>query len=290
MKNNASAVDYTLAELMAVTVSKQIADKDRVFIGIGVPMLGAVVATKSHAPNAIIAFEGGYIGGKPIGALWAVGDSGAAYKCTCATTMWWVFSDIQRGYYDVAVLGGAQIDKYGNLNTTAITGPDKSYRSPLVRLPGSGGANDAATSAHRTIVMMRLEKQRFLEKVDYITSPGYIDGPNGREKAGLRRGGPVCVITDKCVFKFDENSKEMFLYSVHPGIKIEEIKGQVSWNLKIAPEVTVTEIPTIEEVNIIRSMDPADIILRVKRIYEQVDFFTWANIVEEGWGQLKEKA
>ncbi len=237
MTESKYAEDYTLPELMTTITARELRDGERIFIGIGVPMLGAVLATQTHAPHAIIAFEGGYIGGKPIGALWAVGDSGASYKCTCATTMWWVFSDIQRGYFDVAVLGGAQIDKYGNLNTTAITGGDKTYRKPRVRLPGSGGANDAASHAHRTIIMMRLEKRRFLEKVDYLTSPGYIDGPGGREKAGLLRGGPVAVITDKCVFRFDEATKEMYLDSAYPNIKTEDIKSEVSWDLKVAPEV-----------------------------------------------------
>jgi glutaconate CoA-transferase, subunit B len=287
MTDRKYAENYTLSELMAVIVSRQVKDRDRVFIGIGVPMLGAVLATRTHAPNAIIAFEGGYVGGKPVGALWAVGDSGAAHQCTYATTMYWVFSDIQRGYFDVAVLGGAQIDKYGNLNTTAITGEGKTYRSPKTRLPGSGGANDGASHAHSTVVMMRLEKKRFVERVHYITSPGYIDGPVGREKAGLLRGGPSCVITDKCVFRFDETSKEMYLDSIHPGVGVEDVKKEVSWDLKIAPKISVSESPTVNEVELIQAMDPADIVLRVKRIYEKLDFFEWADTVERGWEKIK---
>ena len=289
MTESKYAADYTLPELMAIATAREIKDRERVFIGIGVPMLGAVLATQTHAPHAIIAFEGGYIGGKPIGALWAVGDTGASYQCTCATAMWWVFSDIQRGHFDVAALGGAQIDKYGNLNTTVITGGDKTYRHPGVRLTGSGGANEGASHAHRTVIMMRLEKRRFVEKLDYMTSPGYIDGPGGRERAGLLRGGPASVITDKCIFRFDETTKEMYLDSVHPNITVEDVKSEVSWDLQIAPEVKITEKPSVEEVELLRAMDPADIVLRTKRTYEKIDFFTWADLVENGWKLMKHK-
>jgi glutaconate CoA-transferase subunit B len=288
MESKKYATDYVLSEMMAAVTAREIKDRERVFIGIGVPMLGAALAKQSHAPNAIVSFEGGYIGGRPNGAIWAVGDTGASYKCTCATSMWWVFSDIQRGYFDIAVLGGAQIDKYGNLNTTVITG-NKTYFQPQTRLPGSGGANDVASNAHRTVIMMRLEKKRFAEKVDYLTSPGYIDGPGGREKAGLLRGGPAAVITDKCIFRFDEATKEMYLDSIYPDVKIEDVKNAIPWDLKIGPDIQETEKPTVAEVELMRTMDPADVILRTKKTYENIDFFTWAKMVEDGWEEMEQK-
>lgn len=280
--------NYTSGELMATATAREIRDREVVFIGIGLPMLGALLAKNSTAPNAVIGFEAGILGGKPVGSLWAVGDTGAARKAEYMTTMWWVFSDLQRGYLTLGILGGAQIDKFGNLNTTAILG-DNIYPNVKVRLPGSGGANDIASSAGRTVIMMRLEKKRFLNKIDYITSPGHLTGGNSRQKAGLLGGGPAAVITEKCIFRFDEVTKEMYLDSLHPGVTAEEIKDNVSWDLQIAKNLKETERPTIEEVDLIRAIDPTDIILRTQRLYEKMDFWEWADVSERGWEKLMNK-
>lgn len=280
--------DYVLAELMAVAAAREIRDGEVVFIGIGVPMLAALLAKNSHAPNMIIGFEAGILGGSPVGALWAVGDTGAARKSRYLTTMWRIFSDLQRGYLTLGLLGGAQIDKFGNLNTTAILG-DNVYPNVKVRLPGSGGANDIASSAGRTVIMMRLEKRRFLNKIDYVTSPGHLTGGNSRQKAGLVGGGPAAVITEKCIFRFDEVTKEMYLDSLHPGVTVEEIKDNVSWDLKVADNLKETEPPTVEEVDLMRAIDPTDIILRSQRLYEKMDFWEWADVSERGWEKLMNK-
>ncbi|MDO9537338.1 MAG: CoA-transferase, partial [Thermoplasmata archaeon] len=200
----------------------------------------------------------------------------------------WVFSDLQRGYLTLGILGGAQIDKFGNLNTTAILG-DNVYPNVKVRLPGSGGANDIASSAGRTVIMMRLEKKRFLNKIDYITSPGHLTGGNSRKETGLVGGGPAAVITEKCIFRFDEGTKEMYLDSLHPGVTVEEIKDNVSWDLKVANDLKETERPTIEEVDFMKTIDPTDIILRTERLYEKMDFWEWADVSEKGWEKLMNK-
>ena len=280
--------DYSPGEIMAVATAREIRDGEVVFIGIGLPMLGALLAKNSNAPNAVIGFEAGILGGKPVGSLWAVGDTGAARKAEYMTTMWWVFSDLQNGYLTLGVLGGAQIDKYGNLNTTAIIG-EGAYPNVKARLPGSGGANDIASSAGRTVIMMRLEKKRFINKIDYVTSPGHLTGGDSRQKAGLLGGGPAAVITQKCIFRFDEVTKEMYLDSLHPGATVEEIRDNVSWDLKIAKDLKDTEPPTIEEVELIRSIDPTDIILRSKKLYEKMNFWEWADASEKGWDKLMKR-
>jgi len=154
------------------------------------------------------------------------------------------------------MIGGAQVDKYGNMNSTVIFGDDGDYYTPSARLPGSGGANDIASSAGRTILALPLQKRRFMERVDYITSPGYIDGKGGRERLSLRGNGPEAIITNKCIFRFDPDTKEAYLYSVHPGVTVDDVVNEVSWDLKVSPDVHETEAPTAEEVRITRILDP----------------------------------
>jgi len=279
------AKDYNLAELMAVATAKEIKDGEKVFIGIGVPLMAGLLAVHTHAPRATLVFEGGYIGGKPPGACSTVADDALGYKASYLTSLWRTFCDLQRGYFNLAIIGGAQIDKYGNVNSTAIFGTGN-YARPLVRLTGSGGANDMASSAGRTVIMMRLEKRRFLPRVDYVTSPGYLEGPGAREKYGLKGKGPVAVITNKAIFRFDEKTKEMYLESVHPGISVDEVKQEVSWDLRVAPEVKTTEPPTEEEVKLLRTLDPADITLRITRLYEKLEFKEWAKLTREGWEKI----
>lgn len=247
--------DYTLAELLASTAAREIRDGETVFAGVGLPLLGALVAKLTHAPNAVLAMESGGIGPEPFRIILGIGDNPCVENALCCTSLWRLFSDQQRGFFDVGMVGGAQVDKFGNLNSTAIFGSGDYWR-PQSRLPGSGGANDIASSARRTIITMPLEKRRFLERVDFITSCGYIDGGDARTANGLPGGGPAAVITNKCVFRFDDVTKEMYLYSVHPGVEIEEVRDSVSWDLKVPDKVLVTEPPTVEQVRIIRILDP----------------------------------
>ncbi len=270
------AKDYTHEELMATIAAKEIKDGERVFVGIGIPMIAGFLAIHMYTPRTTLIFEGGYIGGRPPFTCTDVGDSVLGFKAPYITSLWRTFSDLQRGYFDLAIIGAAQVDKYGNVNSTAIFG-NGTYDNPAVRLPGSGGANDIASSAKRILIMVRLEKQRFVPKVDYITSPGYINGPGTREKVGLKGGGPVAIITDKAVFRFNKNTKEMYLSELYPNISIEEIKRTVPW-INIAEDVRVVEPPTMEEIEFIRSFDPTDIILRRKRFFENIDFQSWVML------------
>lgn len=181
----------------------------------------------------------------------------------------------------MGVLGGAQIDKYGNLNTTAILG-DNIYPNVKARLPDSGCANDIASNAGRTVIMMRLENRGFLEKIDYVTSPGFLTGGNSRQRAGFVGGGSAAVVTQKCIFRFDDTTKEMYLDSLHPGVTVDEVRAEVSWDLKVADALKETEPPTIAEIEFMKSIDPTDIILRTRRAYENMDFREWADTTEAG--------
>jgi glutaconate CoA-transferase subunit B len=253
--------NYTASELMAITTCKEFRDWEVAFVGIGIPLVAGILAKRFHAPNLSIVYESGSIGPEKFRVDFNVGDSSAADGALCLTSEWQVFGDLQGGYYDIGVLGGAQIDKFGNLNTTAIFG-DGDYRRPLVRLPGSGGGNDIGSSVGRVVIMMRLEKHRFVPKVDFITTPGFLDGsPGARERAGLLGGGPVAVVTSKGVFRFHPETREMYLHTIYPGVEVEEIRASVGWDLKIADNLEVAPDPSGDELAALRAADPANLIL-----------------------------
>jgi len=246
--------DYTLQELLVVLAAREIKNGETAFLGVGIPLLGGLLAQKTHAPDAIIAMESGCIGPQPKRLILGVGDNACTENALCCTSLWRLFSDQQNGAFDIGCVGGAQVDKYGNLNSTCIFG-DGNYENPAARLPGSGGANDIASSANRTVYIMPLQKRRFLERVDYITSCGYIDGPDAREKYGLSGGGPVAIITNVCIFRFDKSTGEAYLDSVKEGTAPEYVRDNVSWDLKFAPEIKTIEPPTVEQIKILRELD-----------------------------------
>lgn len=248
------AKDYSLPEFLAVCATREIKDGEAVFAGVGIPLLGALLAKLTHAPNTILAMESGGIGPQPLRIFLGIGDNPCVENSICNTSLWRLFSDQQRGFFDVGMIGGAQVDKFGNLNSTCIFG-EGGYETPAARLPGSGGANDIASCAGRTIITMPLQKRRFLERVDYITSPGYIDGPETREKYGLPGGGPAAIITNKCIFRFDPVTGEAYLDSVKEGVTADEVRAEVSWDLNVATELKVIEPPTVEQVRLIRLLD-----------------------------------
>lgn len=252
------AKEYSMSEFLVVSSAREIKENDTVFAGVGIPTLGALLAKMTHAPNAVIATESGSIGPAPKRIILGIGDNAGVEDALVDTSLWRLFSDQQRGFFDIGMLGGAQVDRYGNLNSTAIFGKGD-YFHPAARLPGSGGANDIASCALRTIITLPLQKRRFLERVDYISSPGYLDGYDSREKAGLKQGGPSAIITNKCIFRFDEVTKEAYLASVHPGVSVEDVKNEVSWDLKVQDDIQETELPTVEQIEIIRSLDPQGI-------------------------------
>jgi len=252
-------MEYSRKELMAVAASREIRDGEIAFIGTGLPMLGGMLAKATTAPNAILIFESGVVDARPKRTPLSIGDAclvpGAAMLCGLTEVFGLI---LQPGYVDVGFIGAAQIDPFGNLNTTVIG----DYFHPKVRLPGSGGANDIGSLAKRTIVMMAQDARKFVPKVDYVTTPGYLDGPGGRERVGLPRGGPSAIITNLGIYRFDERTKEMYLDSYHPGISVEEIRKNVSWPIRVSATVHETKPPTDRELDVLRTTcDPEGIFL-----------------------------
>ena len=256
------AKDYTYLELMATAAAHQVKDHEVVFVGTGLPMLASMLALYSHAPNAVILYESGYIGCRNMDTARIIGDVRLMYNLAQVTTMMDVLGLLQTGRIDVGFLGGAQIDKYGNINATVIG----DYHRPKVRLPGSGGAGDVATYARRILIITIHEKRRFPEKVDYITSVGWVDGPEGRERAGMHWGGPSKVITDLAIMGFAEKTKQMKLESLHPGKTVEEVQEKTGFELIVPEKIPTTEPPTVMETKILREkVDPTGFFL-VRRL------------------------
>ncbi|MFQ5611400.1 MAG: CoA-transferase subunit beta [Anaerolineae bacterium] len=244
---------YTRSELMVVAAAREIEDDEVAFVGMRLPLLSFQLAQSTHAPNAVSIFELGIIRDAPAPEmLYTMGDLPNLCGAQWLSDLVDVMGILQQGLVDVSFIGGAEVDRYGNLNTTYIGGA----RNPQVRLPGSGGACDLASLAKRHLIIMKHEPRRFVERVSYITSPGYGDGPGWRERAGLPRGGPSTVITTLGILRFAEDSKEMVLTSVHPGVTVEEVKAATGWPLRVAADVGQTPEPSAEELKILRGFDP----------------------------------
>ena len=269
--------EYSTAELMGSVVSRQVRNDDVVFIGVGIPLIAGIVAVSTHAPEAILVYEGGGIGARTRRIPWTISDNPTTDNALAAVQMWRVFGDQQRGFITLGILGGAEIDRFGNLNTTVILGTEGTYARPKVRLPGSGGANDIASSALRTVIMMRLQKGKFVNRVQFLTSPGYLAGPGEREKAGLHGNGPVMVVTERCIFGFDEKTKEMYLMKLYPGVKVEDIRQLVDWDLRISPDLKEVEPPTEEELRVMRTFDSMGFILKQKSASQTETFDDFCN-------------
>jgi len=253
-----SKEQYSSTELLACVASNVLEDKKSVFVGTGLPMIAAMLAQRTHAPNLLLFFEAGGIGPEMPVLPISVGDSRTFYHAVAASSMHDSMSMAQAGYIDYGFLGAAQIDKFGNINTTVI-GP---YEHPKARLPGSGGANDVGTLCNKTIIIMRQDKYRFVEKIDFLTTPGYLQGNNSREETGLPRGsGPYRIITQLGVYGFDEKSKRMKLVSLHPGVTIEQIKENSGFEIIIPEKISVTNPPSKKEITILKKIDPAGMVI-----------------------------
>lgn len=258
------ASKFSTKELMAVCCAREIKNSEVVFVGIGLPMMGALVAYNTHAKDSVFVYEGGGVGGMSRRVPWSIGDNPTVENALTILEMWRLFGDAQAGFIGRGIIGGAQIDKYGNLNTTVIMGEQNSYAHPKIRLPGSGGANDIASACGETVIVMQLEPGKFIEKIDYITSPGHLSGPGSRKAAGLVGNGPVAVITQKGIFRFDHDTKEMYLDSLFPNVTVEEIKALVGWELQVVDNIQIVEPPQQEEISIIQGLDPKGIMLGTK--------------------------
>lgn len=253
-----SSDDYTLAELISCVAGRLLEDERSVFVGTGLPMMAAMLAQRSHAPNLLLIFEAGGVGPHVPELPISVGDTRTYYKAVLATSMHDVMAAGQSGYVDYGFLGAAMIDAYGNLNTTVIG----DWALPKVRLPGSGGANDIGSFCWRTIYIMRNQSRRtFVEQLDFMTTPGYLGGPGQREQAGLPAGsGPYRVITQLGVYGFDETCR-LTLLNLHPGVSLEEVQANSEFEINIPPEVPATRPPTTEERRILSEIDPKGLVL-----------------------------
>jgi glutaconate CoA-transferase, subunit B len=244
---------YTLRELMVAAAAREIRDGDKVFVGMRLPLLGFAVAKETHAPNAIGIFENGVIRDWPaLESIFTMSDPPNIARALCCGSLNDVMSLLQSGRVDLGFIGGAEIDRFGNLNTHWVEENGK-----RTRLPGSGGAADIATMAKRCIIIMNHEKRRFARKVQYITSPGFGRGGDWRAKNGLSGGGPGKVITSMGVFSFDPETREMVLISHHPGVTVKQIENETGWPLRVAAEtVSETSPPTDMELAAVRKYDP----------------------------------
>jgi glutaconate CoA-transferase, subunit B len=252
---------YTPIELMIACAARVLEDGRTVAVGTGVPCAAAMLAQKTHAPNLVICFEAGGVAPKLPTMPISVGDSRTMYKAVMATSMAEVMQFCQRGMMDYTFLSGAQIDPYGNLNSTLIGG---TYQKPKVRLPGSGGACDLASFCWRTLIIMRHDPKKFVEKLDFLTTPGYLTGPGAREAAGLPRGsGPHRVITELAVLDFHATTRRMRVLSLHPGVTRGQVDAATGFRLEETDSVAETAPPTDEELRLLREeVDPAGYVLR----------------------------
>jgi len=241
---------YNATELLICTAARMMPDHTTAFIGTGIPMLAASLAQKMHAPNLVAIFEFGGTGAILDQLPMAVGGQGTFHRAVSASGICDIVETAQRGFIEFGFLGGAQIDPYGNLNSTVIG----DYLRPKVRLPGSGGGNDVGSNCWRTIAILRHDMKRFVEKVDFITTPGYLDGPGTREAAGLPKDtGPYRVVTNLAVLGYHYQSKRMMLLKTQPGVTVSQIEQNTGFQLLISDAVEENAPPTKEEISILRN-------------------------------------
>jgi glutaconate CoA-transferase subunit B len=245
---------YTPQELMVVAAAREIADGEVVFVGMRLPLLAFGLAKRTHAPSAIGLFENGLVRDRvPPPDLYTMSDAPNVAGAAWATGLLEVMQLLQRGDVDLGFIGGAEVDRFGNINTTVIGSPEH----PRVKLPGSGGGADIACLARRLVSLMEHEPRRLRERVDFITSPGYGDGgADWRARQGLQRGGPSAVITTLGVLRFDPQTREAYLASYHPFTTPEDVKAATGWQLRVASDCAPTPGPSDDELRLIREADP----------------------------------
>jgi glutaconate CoA-transferase subunit B len=245
---------------MICCAARELQDGCTVAVGTGVPCAAAMLAQRTHAPNLVIVFEAGGVAPRLPTMPISVGDSRTFYQGLMASSMADIMETCQRGFIDYTFLGGAQIDAYGNLNSTFIGG---SYERPAVRLPGSGGANDLASFCWKTLVVTSHDRRRFVDKLDFLTTAGYLTGPGAREAAGLPPNtGPFRVITDLAVLGFHEETRRMHILSLHPGKSKEDVLAATGFELTFADRLGTTTVPSKEELHILHNeVDPHRYIL-----------------------------
>jgi glutaconate CoA-transferase, subunit B len=244
---------YTDRELMVIAAAREIRDGEVVFVGMRLPTLAFALAKRTHAPDAVGVYENGVVRNTPAAEmLFTISDPPNLVGASWSTGTGHVMALLQQGLVGLGFIGGAEVDRFGNLNTSYIG----DWRSPRVKLPGGGGGPDIASLARRFVIIMPQERHRFRDRVHYITSPGHGDGGDWRRRVGLPGGGPVALITTLAVFRFDDATKEAYLDSYHPGQSIESVRAETGWDLRVAPEARETAAPTDAELAIVRECDP----------------------------------
>jgi len=242
---------YTADEMMAVAASRRLADGMTCFVGIGLPSTAANLARRTHAPGCVLVYESGTIGAKPEHLPLSIGDGELAETADAVVSVPEIFGYwLQAGRIDVGFLGAAQIDRFGNLNSTVIG----DYDSPRVRLPGAGGAPEIAASCGQTFVMLRQSPRTFVSQLDFRSTVGFGDGPGAREAAGFSGAGVTAVVTDLGVLEPDSETCELTLVTLHPGVSADEARQATGWELRVADGVETGDPPTDEELEVLRSL------------------------------------
>jgi glutaconate CoA-transferase subunit B len=242
---------YTTDEMMTVAASRELADGTVCFVGIGLPSEAANLARETHAPGCVLVYESGTIGAKPNVLPLSIGDGVLAEHADSVVSVPEIFNYwLQAGRVDVGFLGAAQVDRFGNINTTVV-GP---YESPKVRLPGAGGAPEIAASAKEVIIMLRHKPRAFIEELSFVTSVGHGSGEGSREGLGYTGAGPTVVITDLGVLRPDPETKEFTLVALHPGATAEAAREATGWDLKVADSLDTTDPPTERELEVLRDL------------------------------------
>lgn len=242
---------YTSDEIMTIAAARMVANGAVVFVGIGLPSAAANLARLTHAPDAVLIYESGTIGTKPKVLPLSIGDGELAETADVVVSVPEMFAYwLQGGRIDLGFLGAAQIDRFANINSTVVG----DYRKPKVRLPGAGGAPEIAACCKEVLIMLRHSTRAFVDKLDFITSAGHLEGGSSRERLGVSGRGPTMVITDLGILRPDPISKELTLTSVHPDVTVEEVIAATGWPLKVAPDVKITEPPTDEELSVLRDL------------------------------------
>ena len=247
--------NYTPSEMMIVAAARALAGVRTVFVGVGLPNIACNLARYTVAPGLELIYEAGVYGARPARLPLSIGDPTLVSGSTSVVSQADLFGlYLQGGRVEVALLGGAQIDRHGNLNSTAIG----AYESPKVRLPGSGGACEIAINARRTFTIIRLSRRAFVQKLDFVTSPGHLGGGDARRALGIPGDGPELVITDKALFDFNTPARELRLISLHPGVTVEAVRAEMGWEAPLAETLAETPAPSAEELRLIRvELDPA---------------------------------
>jgi glutaconate CoA-transferase subunit B len=245
-------VSWTAEEMMTVAAARALAGRGSCFVGIGLPSTAANLARRLHCPGLVLVYESGTVGAKPRTLPLSIGDGELAETADTVVGVPEVFNYwLQPGRIDVGFLGAAQLDRFGNINTTVV-GAD--YRRPRVRLPGAGGAPEIAASCREVFILVRHSRRAFVERVDFVTSVGYGDGPGARERLGLPGRGPVLVVTDLGVLEPDPVSCELTLTRVHHGVRPAQVRAATGWELAVAEPLGVTKPPTDEELGVLRDL------------------------------------